>query len=247
MSPLAQSLIATFLVGAVSLVGVLFLFADWSERRAMLFISFGAGVLLATAFLELLPEAVERRQDGGNFFIATLAAMGAFFVLERFLRGFHVHDGGSHAVASGYLVLVGDTLHNFVDGVVIGATFLVSPTLGFTTTLAVAAHEIPQEVADFGILLSGNFSRASALLLNFLSGLAAVLGALCCFWFEGAVEPHLPWFLAAAAGMFIYIAASDLLPELHHSQTRREWIYAAPFFVGVALIAAIDLLVPAVH
>jgi zinc and cadmium transporter len=244
MSPLAQALIATFLVGAVSLVGVLFLFADWSERRAMLFISFGAGVLLATAFLELLPEAVERRQDGGNFFIATLAAMGAFFLLERFLRGFHTHDA-SHAVASGYLVLVGDTLHNFIDGVVIGATFLVSPALGFTTTLAVAAHEIPQEMADFGILLSGNFSRGSALLLNFISGLAAMLGALWCFWFEGVVENHLPWFLAATAGMFIYIAASDLLPELHHSHTRREWIYAVPFFVGVALIAAIGLLLPA--
>jgi zinc and cadmium transporter len=200
-------------------------------------------VLLATAFLELLPEAVRRHRDDGNFFIATLGAMGAFFLLERLLRGFHTHDD-SAALASGYLVLIGDTLHNFIDGVVIAATFLVSPTLGVTTTLAVAAHEIPQEVADFGILLSARFGRGSALLLNFISGLAALLGALWCFWFEGMVERHLSWFMAGTAGMFIYIAASDLLPELHHSHTRSEWILALPFFVGMALIAVMGLLIP---
>ena len=243
MSPLTLSLIATFIVSAISLVGVIFLFADWTERRAMLFISFAAGVLLATAFLEMFPEAVERHQDDGNFFIATLAAMCGFFLLERFLLGFHTHEE-THAVPSGYFVLIGSTVHNFIDGVVIGASFLVSPTLGFSTTLAVAAHEIPHEAADFGILLSAKFSRGSALLLNFISGLAAMLGAAWCFWFEGLVERHLPWFLAATAGMFIYIAASDLVPELHHSQTRREWIYAVPFFVGVALMAGITWLVP---
>ena len=248
MSPLGQSLVATFLVSAVSLIGVVFLFADWSERRAMLFVSFAAGVLLATAFLDMFPEAVARHQDDGNFFIATLAAMGAFFLLERFLLGFHTHDDThAHVVPTGYFVLIGSTVHNFIDGVVIAASFLVSPALGLTTTLAVAAHEIPHEAADFGILLNARFSRTAALLLNFLSGLAAMVGALWCFQFEDLVERHLPWFLAATAGMFIYIAASDLLPELHHSQTRREWIYAVPFFVGVAMIAAIIALVPESH
>lgn len=246
MSPLAQSLVATFVVSAVSLLGVVFLFADWNERRAMLFISFAAGVLLATAFLDMFPEAVARRQDDGNFFIATLAAMGAFFLFERFLLGFHTHED-SHAVPSGYFVLIGSTVHNFIDGVVIAASFMVSPALGFTTTLAVAAHEIPHETADFGILLSARFSRSAALLLNFLSGLAAVLGALWCFSYAGLVERHLSWFLAATAGMFIYIAASDLLPELHRSHTQREWVYAVPFFVGVAVIAAVVGLVPETH
>lgn len=245
MSPLAQSLIATFLVSAVSLVGVVFLFADWTERRAMLFISFAAGVLLATAFLEMFPEAVRHQRDNGNFFVASLAAMAAFFLLERFLFGFHTHED-DHAVPSGYLVLIGSTVHNFLDGVVIAASFLVSPTLGVTTTLAVAAHEIPHEAADFGLLLNARFSRGTALLLNFLSGLAAMVGALWCFWFEGLVETRLPWFLAATAGMFIYIAASDLLPELH-SRTRREWIYALPFFIGVTLIAAMGVLLPDGH
>lgn len=250
MSPLTQALIATFVVSAISLVGVIFLFTDWTERRAMLFISFAAGVLLATAFLEMFPEAMEHGRDEGNFFIASLAAMGGFFVLERFLLGFHTHeDTHEHrgAVSSGYFVLIGSTVHNFIDGVVIAASFLVSPTLGFTTTLAVAAHEIPHEAADFGVLLNARFSRGQALLLNFLSGLAAMVGALCCFWFEGVVEQRLPWFLAATAGMFIYIAASDLLPELHHSRTRGEWGYAVPFFVGVALIAVFEALLGNTH
>jgi len=243
MSPLGQSLIATFIVSTISLVGVVFLFADWTERRAMLFISFAAGVLLSNAFLEMFPEAAEHHRDGGNFFIASLAAMGGFFLLERFLLGFHTHDE-SHATPSGYFVLIGSTVHNFIDGVVIAASFLVSPGLGVSTTLAVAAHEIPHEAADFGILLNARFSRTSALLLNFVSGLAAMLGALWCFAFEGLVERHLSWFLAATAGMFIYIAASDLLPELHHSHTRREWQYAVPFFVGVALIALTAWIIP---
>jgi zinc and cadmium transporter len=250
MSPFAQSLLATFLVSAISLVGVLFLLTDWTERRALLFVSFAAGVLLATACLEMFPEAVLHHQDGGNFFAATLAAMAAFFVLERMVLGFHTHedthDGSRDAphAPAGYFVLIGSTVHNFIDGVVIGASFLVSPTAGVATTLAVAAHEIPHEAADFAVLLRARFSRTAALLLNFLSGLAAMLGALWCFAFAGMVERHLSWFLAATAGMFIYIAASDLMPELHHSRTRHEWVFAVPFFIGVALIAVIAIALP---
>src|SRR5215472_1342922 len=244
MSPLSLSLVATFIVSAISLIGVVFLFAKWSERRALLFISFAAGVLLATAFLEMLPEAVARRRDDGNFFVGTLAAMGTFFLLERFLFGFHTHDDEHRPAAPGYFVLIGSTVHNFIDGVVIAASFLVSPALGLSTTIAVAAHEIPHEAADFGVLLAAGFSRAAALLLNFASGLVAMLGALWCFRFEGTVEAHLSWFLAATAGMFIYIAASDLIPELHRSHAHRGWIYAVPFFVGVGLMAVISLLIP---
>jgi zinc and cadmium transporter len=249
MPPLVQALLATLLVSAVSLVGIFFVFADWTERRALLFMSFAAGVLLATSFLELLPEAVERHDGQGNLFVATLGAMGTFFILERFLRGFHAHDGqrDSHALSSGYLILIGDTLHNIVDGVVIAASFLVDPALGVSTTIAVAAHEIPQEVADFSILLSAGFTRRSALLLNLLSGLTAVLGALWCFWFERLVEAHLAWFIGATAGMFIYIAASDLMPELHHSRGRGGWRYVGLFVVGVTLVGLLGIFVPHRH
>lgn len=246
MSPIAAAVLATLIVSAISLVGVVFLFARWDERRALLFVSFAAGVLLATTFLELLPEAVERSGGEGDFLTATLVAMGAFFVLERFLHGFHTHED-RHAAASGYLILIGDTLHNFIDGVVIAATFLVDPALGVATTVAVAAHEIPQEIADYGILLTAGFSRGRALLLNFLSGLAALLGVLLCLVFQAAVEQYLPWFMAATAGMFIYIAASDLMPELHHAHPRGNWRVAVPFFVGMGLIALLGALAPHAH
>lgn len=244
MSPLLAALLATLVVSAISLVGVVFLFAQWNERRSLLFISFAAGVLLATTFLDLLPEAVARSGGDGDFLAAALAAMGAFFLLERFLHGFHTHDE-HHAAASGTLILIGDTLHNFIDGVVIAATFLVDPGLGVATTVAVAAHELPQEIADYGILLAAGFDRRQALLLNFLSGLSALLGAALCVAFAGAVEPHLPWFMAATAGMFIYIAASDLMPELHHADARRDWRIALPFFLGMGLIALLGRLVHA--
>jgi zinc and cadmium transporter len=253
MPPIAQAILATLLVSAVSLIGVVFFFGDWRERRAMVFVSFAAGVLLATTFLELLPEAMRRRTGEGNIFMATLAAMAAFFVLERFLHGFHGHHEHErhaherHVAASSWLILIGDSLHNFIDGVVIAATFLVNPALGVATTVAVAAHEIPQEIADFGILLNGRFSRTTALVLNFASGLFAVLGALCCWWLEGVVERHLAWFMAAAAGMFIYIAASDLLPELHHTSGRQTWLYAVPFFFGALLIALLGVIIPGAH
>jgi zinc and cadmium transporter len=243
-SALEMSLVATFLVSAVSLIGVVFLFAEWNERRGLLFVSFAAGVLLSTAFLEMLPEAIERRRDGGNVFIASLVAMGAFFLLEHLLLGFHSHDDDRRVRSSGFFILIGCTVHNFIDGVVIAASFIVSPALGLATTIAVVAHEIPHEVADFGVLLRAGFRRSTALLLNFASGLAAMLGALWCLWFEHLVQARLAWFLAATAGMFIYIAASDLLPELHHAHAPRDWFYAAPFFVGVALMVTITLLIP---
>jgi len=243
MPPIAQAILATVILSAVSLIGVVFFFTTWSPRRGMIFMAFAAGVLLATAFLDILPEALHRHAgEGGDLLAATLAAIGAFFVLERTLHGLHDHDlHESHAVPSGYLILVGDTVHNFVDGVVVAATFLVDPALGVATTLAVAAHELPQEIADYGVLLSSNFSRASALLWNFLSGLAAVLGALVCWQFQAVIEPHLAWVMAATAGMFIYIAATDLMPELHHTGPRDAWRYAVPFFVGIGLIAVLGL------
>jgi zinc and cadmium transporter len=239
MSPPLQALLATLLVSAVSLVGIVFFFADWSARRAMFCMSFAAGVLLGAAFLDILPVALARHGNGGVL-MATLAAIAGFFVLERVLHATHDHHAHeSHAVPSGYLILVGDTLHNFVDGVVIAASFMMDPALGLTATLAVTAHELPQEIADFGVLLSANFSRRSALALNLLSGLAGVIGAATCIAFEGVVEQHLAWLMAATAGMFIYIAASDLMPEVHHAGPRDGWLYTIPFFIGVALIAIV--------
>jgi zinc and cadmium transporter len=241
MPPIAQALLATFAVSLVSFAGIVFAFSKrWTERSEMLLLSFAAGVLLSTVFLDLLPEAVERAPEGANVFVAALAAMIGFFFLERFLHGFHVHEEEGRAIASRAMILIGDAAHNFVDGVVIAASFLASPALGLTTTLAVIAHEIPQEIADYGILVRGRWSPRRALLANFLSGLTALVGALLCFGFQQQVEAHLAWFLTATAGIFVYIAASDLIPELHARQHRGQWLYTAPFLLGVALMGLLD-------
>jgi zinc and cadmium transporter len=208
-------------------------------------LSFAAGVLLATTFLELLPEAITLERAEGNIFLATLGAMIGFFLLERLLHGFHVHDDERHDQHRGvppHLILVGDGLHNFIDGVAIAASFAASPALGVITTLAVAVHEVPQELADFGILVAGGMSPKRALVLNFVSGLAAVLGAVVFFAAGGVVEPYLAWFMAATAGMFIYVASSDLIPQLHEHPALHPWTQV-PFLGGVLLIALLRTLV----
>lgn len=239
MPPFAQALLATVLVSLIAFVGLVVVAGrGWSTRRETVFLSFAAGVLLATAFLELLPEATQERSRDEPIFVAALAAMIGFFFLERLLHGFHVHDEGS-AATPGYLILIGGGVHNFVDGVVIAASFLADAALGVATTLAVAAHEIPQEMADYALLLRSRFTQRAALALNFASGLTSLLGAIAVFGFRELVEGRIAWFMTATAGMFIYIAASDLIPELHHPRHARSWIYTLPFLVGVALIASV--------
>lgn len=271
MSPFAQALAVTFLVSAISLVGIVFVIGikEWSERVEIASISFAAGVLLATTFLHLLPEAVEHA-EGAHVLGATLAAICFFFVLERGIHGLHgdphdplaheplaheshphgphAHGGAAgHRLVSRYLVLIGDSVHNFIDGVVIGAAFLADPGLGVATAIAVAAHEIPHELADYSILVSSRLGRFTALGLNFATALTALLGVVLCFAFESVVVGYLPWFLAATAGMFLYIAAAGLIPQIHHSPLRRSWLRTAPFFAGIALMATVAALFPHRH
>jgi zinc and cadmium transporter len=248
MPPLVQALLAAFAVSTISLVGIVFVFGPrWSHRNEMAFVSFSAGVLLAAAFLELFPEALAHTgPDGRELFVAPLVAMIAFFFLERLLHGFHEHDGIKRQVPA-MLILIGDALHNFVDGVVIAASFLASPTLGVATTVAVAAHELPHEIADFAILARGT-SRRRALLLNFGSGLTALIGVVACYAFEELVRAHLAACLAGAAGMFIYVSGSDLIPELHHDHHERGgWLHTAPFVLGIGLVGLLSLVLDTPH
>lgn len=240
MSPLASALIATFLVSSIAFVGLFITGKFWNQRIEMRLISFAAGVLLATAFLDILPEALENAQGNTDILIAALGAMVVFYFIEKTVHGTHHHSGGEshvhHHSSSRYFVLLGDGMHNFVDGVAIGTGFLVDPGLGVATTLAVIAHEVPSELADYSILVHGGYTRARALFYNFLSALTAMLGAGAVFLFGQAVEDHLALILAASAGMFIYIAAANLIPELHHQRIKGRLIYGAPFLIGVALM-----------
>jgi zinc and cadmium transporter len=242
LTPVVSSLLATFWVSTIALVGIVFMFRRQpGPRGEALLLSFAAGVLLATTFLELIPEAVARDGRDGNVFIASLLAMIGFFFLERVLHGFHVHED-SHAAPSRYLILVGDGVHNLIDGVAIAAAFAVSPELGLATTFAVTVHEVPQEIADFSILIGGGFRPRTALLLNFLSGLTAILGALMFWAFAESLARHLAWFMTATAGMFIYIAGSDLIPQLHHHRATPGPMIYVSFLGGIALIALLSAL-----
>lgn len=193
---------------------------NWVKRFSMHFVSFAAGALLATAFLDLLPEAMEMSgNDSFKIFSLTLAGIVVFFIFERIIFKYHNHsleDPGHHH-ATPVLLMAGDAFHNFIDGVAIAATFLVSPALGVPTALAVAAHELPQEIGDFSILVVHNWKRAKILWINVLISLTSIAGALITYSARNFVEPFLPMLLALTAGNFIYIATADLFPEISAS------------------------------
>lgn len=250
MSALAASILATVGVSLLSFVGLVLTGHLWNERVELRLVSFAAGVLLATAFLDLLPEAVEQA-GASEALLAALVAICGFFLLERIIHGRHTHTGQEshlgHHSTSGYFILVGDGIHNFIDGVAIAASFIVSPELGILTTVAVAAHELPHEVGDYAILRKSGFSRTRALTFNFLSGLTAVAGAVTTFAFQDFVTENLGILIAAVAGMFVYIAAVNLIPELHHQRIKGRFLYATPFIVGVLLIPLLLAVLPHGH
>lgn len=226
------------LIGSVlSLIGGLFLLTrktiDGGFAKNL--VAFAAGALLSVAFLDLLPEAVEE-SAGANALTWALGGFVLFFFAEKFIRLFHHHHGHGEKPTT-YLVIVGDGIHNFIDGIIIAIAFITSIPLGITTALAVAAHEVPQEIADMGILLANGVSKRKALLLNFLSALTALIGAFFALAFSVFILNYLYIFLAIAAGHFIYIAAADLIPELHEStQDDRKSHQIFFFIIGILAV-----------
>jgi len=179
-------------------------------------ISYATGTLLGAAFLGLIPHAMEHAQ--ASILLETvLAGIVLFFLLEKFLIWRHCHDGGCEVhLTAGPLILFGDAFHNFTDGVVIAGAFITSLPLGVTTALAVIAHEVPQEIGDFGILLDSGYSKKRAFLYNLLSSATALPGAIIAYFFLETVKVVVPFILALSASSFIYIAMADLIPTLHH-------------------------------
>lgn len=229
---------SSIIISLISLLGGFSLIHKFTSDRKFLslFVSFAAGVMLASAFFDLFPEAMELG-DPSSVFMPALLGIVMFFFLERFVLWFHHHDDTHSIKPSAVLVNVGDAIHNFIDGVVIAATFLTNPSLGIITTLAIAAHEIPHELADFSILIHGGMSRAKALFYNFLSALTALLGSVLGYYFLESIQGALPFFLSFTAGMFIYIACSDLIPDLHQEfKEKKNWVQVVPFLVGIVLI-----------
>ncbi len=249
---LLYTLLAVAGVSAVSLIGAATL--SWKEsflrRTLFILVSLAAGALLGDALIHLIPESFEGL-GASRAALLVLLGMLLFFILEKFLHWHHHHtseEGREHTDLSpssasvhplGSLVLISDGLHNFIDGVLIGASFLVGTEVGIATTVAVILHEIPQEIGDFGILLHAGFARRRALFMNFLSSLAAIAGALAVFAVS-SVESILPVMLALGAGSFLYIASSDLVPELH--KTKNPWASVLQLLAMVAGGATMYLL-----
>lgn len=236
-------LLATFTSGILSLIGAFLLSrkAKWEESFSLQLTALASGVMLTTSLLHLIPEALHDATSN-TVMMAVFIGVVAFFVLERMVWWWHHHHEHAGPKPSAWLITIGDSLHNFVDGVAIAAAFLVDPRLGIVTTLAVALHEIPQEIADFVTLVNSGVSRQKALLINIASAAVALLGAVLTVFVEHSIEPWLPLIVAFSAGMFLYIALSDLIPELHqhdHGDGKSDhgrWAQLAFFFLGIAVI-----------
>jgi len=234
-------LLSVFIVSLISFVSAITLFTHKKLDEILNYlVCFAAGGLLGAAFLDLLPEASKFPHD--NVFLLALAGLLAFFLVELYFHWHHHHahikGENKHMHAVGYLNLIGDGVHNFIDGMIIAASFLVSTPLGIVTTIAVIAHEIPQEIGDFGILVYSGFSKGKALLFNFLTALTAVAGALLAYFASNLMQNFIYLLIPFAAGSFIYIAAADLLPEIHkHRGNKIESLgQIALLFSGIILI-----------
>lgn len=240
------TLLSVALVSLVSLVGVvtLLLRREFLQRVLLFLVSFAVGGLFGDAFIHLLPEAFEAMPSRLSASLASLAGVLLFFALEKFVRWRHCHAAPCEGHRHPFVVmnLIGDTVHNLIDGMLIAASFLASSSLGVATTIAVVLHEIPQEIGDFGVFLHGGCSVRRALAYNFLSALAAVVGAVLVL----AAGPHIQGLstvlIPITAGGFIYVAGSDLIPELKHDVSLRTsfWQFAC-IVAGIGMMAVLVL------
>lgn len=242
MYELAAILASVTAVSLVSFVGVIFigLKENLLKRILMILVGFSSGTLIGSAFLDLLPEALSE-MDAVRVFTYVIVGIMVFFALEKFLYWRHCHEGECPVHMFAYLNLIGDGVHNFIDGMIIAATFMFSMDLGFATTLAVIFHEVPQEIGDFGIQVYGGLARRKALAYNFLSALAAVAGAIITY-FLSYLQNMEVLLVAFAAGGFIYIAATDLMPELHKkSRAGESVVQFVTILLGLGLMASLTM------
>lgn len=220
--------------------------SQWIKKITTLLLAFAAGSFLGVSFLDLLPEAVKAVDEPHAVFMAALGGFCLFFLLERFImryvEGRHEDKSNptthhEHTESLPTLVIVGDTLHNFLDGIAIAIAYVANPALGLTATLAVAAHEVPQEIGDFSILLDQGWSKLKILWVNIISSLLTLVGVGVGFMAASRLESTLPYLLGGVAGIFIYIAASDLIPEIHHRAGHRHvYRILIPFLLGLVLM-----------
>lgn len=241
------AILSALVVSLIAFVGVLFLSFRIEKLKKIIFVlvSFAVGGLLGNAIFHLLPESYEQMHDPLLVGVLVLAGLISLFMLEKFLHWRHDHSlepDVQEIKSLGYISLFADGFHNFVDGILIASAWMVSPEIGMATTLAVIAHEIPQEISDFGILIHAGFSKKKALLVNFLAACSAILGAVLTLILGVFVQHLSTYVLPFAAGGFIYLAASDLIPELHKDTSKRNAvIQIIMILAGLALMYLISM------
>ncbi len=229
---------ASLAVSIISLIGIfsLLLKENLLHKILILLIGFSAGGLIGGAFLHLLPEALETTASRIVFFYLIVGFI-FFFILEKYLHWRHCHEESCKIHAFTYLSLMGDGIHNFTDGLVIGASFVVSVNFGVITTLVIILHEIPQELGDFGVLVYGGFTKRKALYYNFVIALTCVLGTILGYFISANIKDFSVFLLPFTAGGFVYIAACDLVPELHKQpDLKKSASSLVAFLCGISFI-----------
>lgn len=249
MNTLLEILLATGVISSISLVGVTMLSIKFlqTKKAIVMLVSFAAGVLLTTSIISIFPEALEGLDAESALRWFMIGIVGSF-LLERFFVWHHHHDDKHNLNPTAALIIVGDAVHNLIDGFAIAAAFLVHPALGLSTTIAIAAHEIPQEIADFSILRYTGLSRRKALSWNFISALAAVAGGIIGFYILREAFELIYIALAITAGIFLYVATADLIPELHKSESQKDlFTQSILFIVGIILMMTLTSITPHPH
>ncbi len=240
------AILSVVVVSLVSLVGVLALSVreDRLKKSVYILVSVAVGALLGDAFIHIIPEAFETSTNVTSTALLVIVGIVLFFIIEKFLHWHHHGEDVEHKHVEpvGKLILISDGFHNLIDGIIIGASYLASVEIGIATTLAVILHEIPQEIGDFGVLIHAGYSKKKALWWNFISGLVAVVGVLIVLVLGKVTESFVTSILPIAGGGFIYIALSDLIPELHKTKERKHSIYQILALV-IGVLAMIALLV----
>jgi zinc and cadmium transporter len=241
-------LASVIVVSLISLVGVLaFSLKEEDLNKVLVYlVSFSAGGLFGDAFIHLIPEAARESGFGVHISFYILLGIIISLVVEKFLQWRHCHIPTSeeHPHSFAYMNLLGDVVHNFMDGLIIGGSYLASMPLGVATTLAVVFHEVPQEIGDFGVLVHGGFKKSRALFLNFLTALTAIFGVIVALSSGPVIQDFVPFLISFAAGNFIYIAGSDLIPELRKEEPGllKSALQLTAFVLGVSILFSLVFL-----
>ncbi|MEK7665215.1 MAG: ZIP family metal transporter [Patescibacteria group bacterium] len=244
MATLFLIILSAFLVSLASFVGIFTLSFKENILKNFLFyfVALSVGGLMGGAFLHLLPEATEKL-GSSRAFLWVLMGFFLFFIIEKIIHWRHCHEDHCPIHTFAYMNLIGDGIHNFIDGLIMAAGFVTNPSLGIASTVAIILHEIPQEIGDFGVLLYGGITKKRALFLNFLTAITAVLGGIAGFYLLFFIERISGFLLAFAAGGFLYIAASDLIPEIRkETNTKKSFLNFSIIFLGILLMYFVKFL-----